>query len=264
MAILSEDNYIAAAKQEVQFIKTAARTTVATGWFSLLDLAGQPGAGVLAVGNTANGLVPTDATTGYPVLNAFGGGAKGYVSIVEYSSIVASRLRLYDRLFNAGAFAFNANVALTAQPSYAARVPNADYKGTQIWIEAVTAFTGNLSVAVTYTNQDGTAGRTTGTFATGAALTVGRMMQLPFQAGDNGVQQITNVVGTVATAGTFNVIVLRPLWTGRVKIANDGDVHGLDKTGLIEVFADSALQVMCAADSTSSGIMDLQIEVSNG
>jgi hypothetical protein len=264
MPILSEDNYIAAPKQEVQFTKTAARTTVATGWFSILDLAGQPGAGTLAVGNTANGLVPTDATAGYPVLNAFGGGAKGYVSIVEYSSSVASRLRLYDRLFNAGAFAFNANVALTAQPSYAARVPNADYKGTQIWIEVVTAFTGNLSVAVTYTNQDGTAGRTTGTFATGAALTLGRMMQLPLQAGDNGVQKIESVVATVATVGTFNVIVLRPLWTGRVRSANDSDVHGLDKTGLIEVFDTSALQVMCAADSNSSGIMDLQIEVSNG
>jgi len=265
MAITSLDAYIAAAKQKLRWVKTGARTTVAAGWFSLYDVAGSPGNATLNVGNTANGLVPVDTNTGFNTINAFGGGNTGYLTIVDFASSVASRLRIVDRLFHAGAYSFNANTTLASQPSYSSRIPGGDYSGTEIWIEAVTTFTGNLSIAVTYTNQDGTAARTTGTVALGLAPTVGRMVQLPLQAGDTGVQKIERVVATVSTVGTFNVLVLRPLWEGgRVRSVNDGDVHGLDKTGMPQVFEDSALQVMLAADSTSSGIPELLIEIANG
>jgi hypothetical protein len=264
MAITTLDGYIAAAKQNAVFVKTAARTSIAATWFSIFDLAGNPGAGTLNVGNTANGLVPTDATAGFPVINAFGGGT-GYLSVVDFGNTIACRMLLYDRLFHAGAYAFNANTTLATQPSYSSRVPSGtDFTNTQIWIECVTAFTGNMSVAVTYTNQAGTAARTTGTVATGTAPTLGRMIQLPLQAGDSGVQKIESVVGTVATVGTFNVLVIRPLWSGRVRLANDGDVHALDKTGMPIVWTDSALQVAVNADSTSTGIPELNIEIVNG
>jgi len=259
------DGYIAAAKQYVGLVKTATRTTIAAAWFSVWDLAGNPGAGTLAGTSTAAGVVPDDTTTGAPLLNAFGGGNTGNITIADFGSSVACRVKLFDLLFKAGAYAFNANTALAAQPSYAARVPGgSDFKGTQIWIEAVTAFTGNLSVAVTYTNQAGTAGRTTGTVALGTAPTIGRLIQLPLQAGDSGVQKIESVAATVSTVGTFNVLVLRPLWTGRVKIANDGDIHGLDKTGMPQVFDSSCLYMAVCADSTSSGIPECEFEVANG
>ena len=96
------------------------------------------------------------------------------------------------------------------------------------------------------------------------AGTVGRLMQVPLAAGDTGVQGITGVVGSVATAGTFNVLVMRPLWTGRCRIANDGDVHGLDKTGMPQVYTDSALYVAVAPDSTARGLPEMYIEIANG
>jgi hypothetical protein len=263
MTISTIDQLVAAARQKVPFIKTSARTTVATGWFSLWDLAGNPGAGTLAVGNTTNGLVPDDTVAGVAGINTFGASATGYLAGVEFASTVACRMMIVDRLFHAGAYAYNAAVTLTAQPSYSARVPGGNYAGLQIWIECVTAFTGNPSVAVTYTNQAGTAARTTGTFATGTALTLGRMMQLPLQAGDTGVQKIESVTATVATAGTFNVLVLRPLWMGRVPIANSGDVHSWDRIGFPQVYDTSCLQVLINADSTSSGIPELMLDVVN-
>lgn len=264
MAITTLDQYVASAKQIVAMTKTALRTTIAATWFSLFDLAGNPGAGTLAVGNTVNGLVPTDAVAGFPIINVFGGSA-GYLSVVDFGNSVASRMMLFDRLFHAGAYAYNASQTLSAQPSYSARVPGGtDFTGLQIWVECVTAFTGNMSIAVTYTNQAGVTGRTTGTIATGVAPTLGRMIQLPLQAGDSGVQKIETVTATVATVGTFNVLVVRPLWSGRVRVANDGDVHGLDKTGMPVVFDTSALQLAMCADSTSSGVPDLQIEIVNG
>lgn len=261
--ITSLDGYIAAAKQKISYVKTAGRTTVAAIWFSLFDIAGLPGAGVLAGTSTAAGVVPTDVTAGCPVINAFGGGNVGYLSGVEFGSSVASRLRICDLLFKAGAYAFNANQALSSQPSYSGRLPNTDYKGLEIWVEAVTAFTGNPTFTITYTNQDGTAGRTA-TLVMASAPIVGRMQQIPLQAGDTGVQKIDNVTCTIASVGTFNVLVLRDLWSGRVRITNDGDNHALDKTGMPQVYEDSALFVMVCADSTSAGIPELQIEIANG
>ena len=263
MAIASFDQAIAAAKQYLSVAKTAVRPSIAASWFSVFDLAGNPGAGVLAGTSTAAGVVPTDATAGCPTIDAFGASALGYLWQLEYGCSVACRLKLFDMVFKAGAYAFNAAQALTGQPSYASRMPDNNYNNTQIWIEAVTAFTGNLTVTITYTNQSGVTGRTA-TRATGTALTVGRLMQVPLQAGDTGVQAITNVAGTVATAGTFNVLVLRPLWSGRCRTANDGDVHDFTKTGMPQVFADSALFLAVAADSTSTGIPEIELVVANG
>lgn len=265
MAITTLDGYIAAASQRVQILKTASVTAVALMNMQVLQAAGNPGAGVLAGTNTANGVVPNDTMTGFPVLNAFGGGNTGYISNITFGSTVASRITLFDCLFKAGAYAFNTNTVLTAQPSYSGRViGGTDFTNTELWIEAVTAFTGNQTIAVTYTNQAGVTGRTAGAIATGAAPIVGRMLQLPLQAGDTGIQKIESVVSTVSTVGTFNVLVLRRLWSGRVVAANFGDVHDFLKTGMPQIFESSALMAIVQPDSTATGIFELVAEIVNG
>lgn len=264
MTIATLDQYIASPKQIISIAKTASMTGVAANFQDPIAIAGNPGAGTLAGASTAAGVVPTDVTAGFPLINAFGGGAKGHLSRVEFASSVASRLRLYDCLFKAGAYAYNANQALSGQPSFASRVPGGTgFTGLELWVEAVTAFTGNLSIAVTYLDQGGVS-RTTGTVATGIAPIIGRMIQIPLAAGYVGIQRIDNVVATVATVGTFNVLVLRPLWEGNIRVANGGDVHDMLRTGLPEVFADSALMLTVAADSTATGVPNLLLEIANG
>lgn len=265
MAITTLDQYLAAPSQRVGIIKTASVTSVALMSTQVLQAAGNPGAGVLAGTNTANGVVPTDATAGFPGINAFAGGATGYISNVTFGSTVPCRITLYDCLFKAGAYAFNAATTLASQPSYSSRViGGTDYTNTEIWIEAVTAFTGNQSIAITYTNQAGTTGKTTGTIATGVAPIIGRMLQLPLAAGDTGVQKIESVTSTVSTVGTFNVLVLRRLWSGRVIVANMGDVHDFLKTGMPIIFADSALMPIVQPDSTATGLFEVVTEVISG
>lgn len=261
MAIASLNDFIASVKQTISLSRFTARTSVANVWFTIHDLAGNPGAATLAVGNTANGLVPTDATAGFPKVSFSTG--LGYVACVQYGGSLPGRIMLYDRLFHAGAYTFDANVTLASQPSYSGRVPNSDYSGTQIWVEAVTAGTLVQNVAVTYTDQDANQGATTGTIASSAALTVGKMFQLPLASGDTGVQKIETVVGSVASAGTFNVLVLRPLWLGRILLANDCDSHGFDRTGLPQIFGTSALTYMVAMDGTSTGIIDTAITIAS-
>ena len=264
MSILSVDDYVASVKQKITLTKTASLTTVAANYGDPIAQAGQPGAGTLAGTSTTAGVVPTDGTAGFPLINNFAGGALGYLSNVDFSSPVACRIRLVDFLWKAGAYAFNASQALSAQPSYSGRVPGGtDFTGTELWLEAVTAFTGNATIAVTYTDQSGNPGHTTGTIATGIAPIIGRMIQIPLASGDSGIQKVENIVSTISTVGTFNMLVLRPLWEGNIRVANGGDVHDFLRTGMPQVFDSSALGLIIAADSTASSIPSILIEIAS-
>lgn len=257
------------APQQILYNKTATQASNIAIWGTMFNVAGGLPAGTLAGTSTAAGVVPTDATTGCPTVDATPGGKTSYLGSVELLARVAAaagsfRYRLCDMLFKAGAYAFNAATSLAAQPSYSGRIPNSDYKGTEIWFECVTAFTGLPSLAVTYTNQDGTTGRTTGTVNLGAnAPIVGRMVQLPLQAGDSGVQKIESVTATVATVGTFNILVLRPLWMGRV-ISDILCTHGPDLTDLPIVFDTSALIFQGMAEATPIAQFDAVLGIING
>ncbi len=102
MALTTFDGFVASAKQEISMIKTATRTSVAASWTSVFDLAGNPGAGVLAGTSTTTGVVPTDATAGCPNIAAFGGGATGYLSQLDFGATVACRIRVFDLLWKGG------------------------------------------------------------------------------------------------------------------------------------------------------------------
>lgn len=265
MSIVTLDGLIAAPSQRVSINKTGSIAATALMPTQVLQAAGNPGAGVLAGTNTAAGLVPAGGTdAGFPIINALGAGSY-YLGAVTFGSTVPCRITLFDCLFKAGAYAFNAATTLAAQPSFSGRVlGGTDFTNTELWIEAVTAFTGNQSIAVTYTNQSGVAAHTTGTIATGVAPGIARMLQLPLASGDTGLQKVESVTSTVSTVGTFNVLVLRRLWTGRVIVANSGDVHDFLKTGMPQIYQTSALMAVVQPDSTATGLFELQCEVHNG
>ena len=83
MAITSGDTYIASAKQVIPYTKTASVTTIANTRFTTFGVAGNPGAGTRAMTTATTGAVPDDTVAGYPLLNAFGGSATGYLSRVQ-------------------------------------------------------------------------------------------------------------------------------------------------------------------------------------
>jgi hypothetical protein len=57
VTIATKDGLVAAkvAAQDLQIYRSGVRTTVALGWFTTFDLAGNPGAGTLAGTSTAAG-----------------------------------------------------------------------------------------------------------------------------------------------------------------------------------------------------------------
>lgn len=264
MAITTLDGLIAAAKQRVVISKTQSQVAVALQPTSVFDRAGNPGAGGLAGTSTTTGVVPTDATAGTPLVKDFGGGATGYISRLEFNSTVACRVQLYDLLWKGGAYPFNAAVTGQTPASFASRVPGGnDFTGLELWYEQVTAGTGVQNVNVTYLDENA-ASSTTGVVAAPAAMIIGRMFQLPLQAGDKGIQGVTGVAGTVATVGTFNLLIMRALGEARIRVANDGVVQDALATGMPIVFADSALIMIVTPDSTATGLPEVVIDIANG
>ena len=262
MAIASLNDYIASVKQSIAFTKSASVTTIAGIPYSMFAMAGYPVAGVLAVGDIVAGIVPTDITpNGYPNIATITN--TGYISRIEYQNTVAAQFILYDRVFSAGAFGFGANVTLAGQPSYLSRMPGGNYSGTELWLETVTAFTGLQTIQITYLDQGGLAGDT-GAVLTAVAPTVARMFRVPLAAGDNGISQVNNITSTIATAGTFNVHVMRPLCSCFVVGAGYAGVLDMLSTGLPRIYDNSALFPVIRASGVSSGLPSLVIEIADG
>jgi hypothetical protein len=270
MAITTADGYFAAATQQIIWRKTAAITTVATAANSLLDVAGLPGAGSFAIGNTTTGIVPTDLTAGAPLINAFGGGATGYLAAGSFRNTAASGVSVYDRLWHAGSVSMTSLVTTTfaSQPSYTSRLPGgADYGNLDIFIEFAAAVSATATtISVNYTNEAGVTGRTTGPTVSLASQPVRRLFAMPLQAGDKGVQKIESVTvgGVVATTGTFNVIVARKLAEFDIRVANGADIQSWDVTGSPEIYADSCIWPVVYTDGTSSGLPYLSLTIKNG
>jgi hypothetical protein len=272
MAIVTADGWFAAAKQKVLIRKLTSVAAIAATPFSSFDVGGLPGAGTLTIGNVVNGVVPTDAVAGFPTISAFNvaGGTKGYLAAAQYRNSVAGGAILYDRLFHAGSVVLTTLVTTTlaAQPSYTSRLPNGtDYGNLDILLEINAAVSATATtVTVTYTNEAGVAGRSTGASVSLSGFTNKRLLLMPLQAGDKGVQKIESIIvgGTVATTGSVNVVVARRLAEFDIRIANAADLQAWDAIGSPEVFADSALFLAVQPDSTATGVPSLGLDIING
>lgn len=275
MAITTGDGLIASAKQIIPYTKTAAVTTIALNRHSIRGAAGNPGAGTLAGPSTIPGALFTDASSGCPTINAFGGGATGYLTRVNWNNSVVGRIELWDVLYcvnipsSAAGFQTTQTLTVTAPASYLGRCPDGLGNGLRIFVEITTTMSASATtISCTYANSAASpvGGKSTGTTASLSGFTASRWVELPLAAGDTGVSKLETIVigGATNAAGVANIIVCRPLWNSGTRVANSGSYDGVDMTGMPIVYDTSALVVTTVADSTSSGIPDLLIEIANG
>lgn len=99
----------------------------------------------------------------------------------------------------------------------------ADGDGVRMMAVSVAGRTGGQSFTVSYTNSDGTAGRSTGSViqnsvsVNGSIVTSDRAAAnargpfLPLQAGDNGVRTIDSITMAGADVGLFTLVLVKPL-----------------------------------------------------
>lgn len=271
MAITTMDGLAAAvaASQDI-VIQKATMVSAAGFWSSLWAEVGNPAAGNLTIGNTANGLVPTDATAGAPIIAAFTGANTGYLCSFLATSTSPVQVVLYDRLFHVGSISAASAVTttLTTQPSFAGRVPGSNWGECEIWVE-INVLIPATATTVVVNYQDGNNVAQNATQMQGASLTgAPTKRMIPFAlANGTGVQRINSVtVATPAASGSFNVVVLRTLARHNVNAANIADARqDFFRLGGQTVYTDSCLALMVLGVSgTASGSVLADFQVGNG
>ena len=259
--ITSLNDYLAAPKQHISLYRADVTTSVANIPQLVHQSHGSPGliswyksstSAMTTSGIASDGIfVPVLATTGN--LTSF-----------SFHSTVAARGALYDLHGYAGTYTIPANVSgITGGPiSTPVTLNSLPHYNTQLWVSIVTATTGSmLSANITYTNQDGVAGRVTGV-QTGTSI-VGSCFRMPLQAGDTGVRSIQAVTSSAATGGAFNILILRELViTPPINIINTLTKYNLIDLGLPPVTNASALLPMVISGTTQTGRSTFEIEIS--
>lgn len=199
-------------KYEWNFFKVPSAAEAAGVWHSLWTAVGTPGAG--AAPATTPGTVYDDAagSINFPDQAS---DQKHLLALAGMSSQHAT-LMLYDRLVAVSGISVastgNKTVNSDALPRYT------DGVDVQVWLEVTTATTTTAAVCSlnSYTANDSIgSGRSGGTItfpatATNQDVLVGPM---PLQSGDRGVKsvEVGLNVGTAASAGVVNVVLLKPL-----------------------------------------------------
>lgn len=267
MSITTMDGLVAAITSGQRFVLQKASATTAAGfYYTLWSTGGTPPAGVITIGNIVAGIIPTDATLGAPVINAFTGANTGYLASFDASAAQAGVVSLYDRIYHAGSFSTTTlhTDTLSGQPALS-RVPNSDYSQLELWLE-MNAVMGATATTVTVSYQDGANAIQTATLDTNlSSLPLLRMM--PFRlANATGIQKINSVtIGGVLGTGTFNLVIQRNIVDHTVVSPNIGrpKKNPFD-TGLPIVYTDSCLVLMFNATTTSSGVLFAEGLIVNG
>jgi hypothetical protein len=145
---------------------------------------------------------------------------------------------LCDRLSHQGGLSGTVTTAQTTNLPTAALTRYTTGAGVMIALEIYTIIgTTATTVTASYTNQAGTAGRTTKavTFGGTANREVGRVFVLPLQDGDTGARSVESVtvLANTTSAGAFGVTLFKPLATfpnlSAINPSWDGVISGGDK-----------------------------------
>lgn len=156
---------------------------------------------------------PTRATAGAIQGWANAGGAREkFLTQFAGTQMTPGGAMLYDRLLHIGGLD---GTVTTAQTVGGTLTRNTGGEGNQIWfVKYGNSAAGVAVVTASYTNQDGTASRTTQDVdVIGSTNNHEVITPLPLQAGDTGVQAVASItIDSTLTATTeYGVVIARPL-----------------------------------------------------
>jgi hypothetical protein len=238
MAITTQDGVLNGAQTIRMFAKVATPTLVAGRPQSLWGLGGMPGAG--AFDNTLNGVVLSSSSTvpNGAIPHFDPASNQAYLARFAAMATQAGMLLLCDRLWHNGGITITSTSAQNiTSPTWPARCPTSGLDetpattglGVHLALEVSGATgAGTPTITISYTNQDGTAGRTaTNIAATVASSAAGATYLIGLQAGDQGVRSVQSItLSATWTSGTINLVAYRllamlPLIAGNVGNADD-------------------------------------------
>jgi hypothetical protein len=217
--------------------------------------------GVPGFGEVPTTVEAPDRTTpgAVPITNASGGRDKWLVQAgwVPANVSDAGMLLVYDRLLHISGLS---GTVTTAQTVGGSITRNTGGHGNRICATIYTNVGSSIrTLSASYTNQDGTSGRTaTYTAFGGTANTPGNevneLIFLSLQSGDTGVRSVQDVTlnASTGTAGDFGITIIRPLFW--LSATSRGGAHRdftLGPAGIKKIDPDACLAMATMAHSVT-------------
>ena len=232
MAITTLDGVISGSQTPFDFIKVGATMEAAGVWHSMFYNAGTPGAAATPSPGL-NGAALTSYAGQIPWYNPASGNS--YLSRLTVASTAAGTLRVLDRLWHNSGLVVTTTTAQTfTSAAWPARDRNGSTNGEDISIALeVSTATTNASpvttITASYTNSDGTAGRTATMASFPATAVAGTFVPFQLQAGDIGVRSVQSVtLGTSLAAGAVHVVAYDTFATVACPVPNvAGEVNAI-------------------------------------
>jgi hypothetical protein len=215
-----------------------------------------PAAG--AFNTTLNGVTLSSPVTGQiPFTNPASGNA--YLARLEAASVSTSTtLILADRLWHNGGINITSTSAQgITSPTWPARDANGATSGEGVFIALeVSSVAGGATptVTISYTNQAGTAGKTSsivGNSNAGGSL----FYRFPLESGDTGVQSVQSItLSTSWVSGTINLVAFRGIAALPMPFANK--VYALDaiNAAMPRLFSGSVPFFLMACSSSNTRV----------
>lgn len=256
MAITTIDGVLAGMQYPRMFAKAVTNTIVAGRPFSVWDRGGIPGAG--SFDTTLNGATLSGATNGALPFTNPGSGNTYLNRFIAVSSAAASTITLADRLWHNGGFTITSTSAQSiTSPTWPARDVDGSTNGNGVFLAmeiSATTGAGTPTITVSYTNSDGTAGRSaTNLDATAASSVAGSFYRIGLQAGDKGVRSVQSVtLSATWTSGTMNLVAYRPIVTVATGGADAPGTADALTGGFPPIYNDSVLWPYFSTGSTTA------------
>lgn len=212
------------------FYKIGTATEAAGVWYSWAKDSGNPGAWAPGTpglnGRATDGTTAADAGS-IPIRTATG---SNYLTYATTVGSVVHNTWLFDVLWvNSGLVVTTTTAQAIAAPvALPARDINGSSNGEGVWAGIlVTTATTNAgaitNTTMSYTNSDGTAGKTATIASFPATGVIGTVVWFQLAAGDKGVRSIQSVtLGTSYAGGAISIILARPIFNQAVLVANVG------------------------------------------
>lgn len=248
---------IAAATKLDMYLPSA--TTVSGGWININKAVSLPW-GTLATPPAygSGGTIHTAGESGFPNLPDVTDPIKRYLITLEMTAATSGTLFLYDRVWSCSGFSGTVTTAQTVVGMPTLTRPDSNGIGLEIWIECYTATGSTASnLTVSYTNQDGTAGRTTASIAHTTSMPANRMYRCTLQAGDTGVRSIQSVTlsASTGTVGNFGVTLMKRIAVIAAPATNLNYSKDYAELGMPIIQNGTCANLVHQGTTTSSGII---------
>jgi hypothetical protein len=270
MAILTMDDLVAAlAASQDQKLFFPSATNVAGGLVNLnqavVSAFGQMAvpATISSGGQTYN---QSGQSTGFPKWSA-NGAKTPYLARMGSTFATAGTIHVYDLMWATSGLSGNLNTAQTLTGFAGLPARNTTGDGLELWVGCSSAIGATAhNVTASYTNQAGTAGRTTVSTAGIASMPANRMYQLPLQNGDTGVRSVQSLTLSAAsgTAGMLWLLLMDRICSFSAPVPNVGNSLDFAALGLPKLADESCLLFVHQATATSSGIIMGQLSIAQG